>query len=164
LLETFLAHATAEYSFDLDAVMSTLAPDPQYHMWGVSGQSGDIGPKGYDEVREHYKKAARLGSLAFTSSLKDRITVDDHCLVHEGDLVTVAPGKMARERGYNVDDDTADYLIRARLAVHVGFDESGRILGEDVYIIPDLEKFEKVDRSELPKAYLDYLERLGSEV
>ena len=48
LLETVIAHGRAEAALDVDGLMATLVPEPQYHFW-IGGR--DRGPKGYDGVR-----------------------------------------------------------------------------------------------------------------
>ena len=158
LIETVIAHAKAEAEFDLDGLMKTLVPEPNYHFWR---NGRDHGPKGYDGVRKYYEDFVASGAAVLTS-LKERIVVDDHSITHEGIISTLGTGKIAKERGYNhIDDENAHYLMRARTNILWSFDEDGRAYGEDAYGSSHPDDVEKIEIDELPQVYLDYLERLG---
>ena len=60
LLENLLAHMRAEASGDLDGLLATLAPDPQYHQWGAVPL--DAGPKGWDAVQGFYRDFIASGA------------------------------------------------------------------------------------------------------
>ena len=60
LLENVLTHMQAESAGDLDGLMSTLAPNPQYHQWGAS--PADNGPKGRAAVEQFYKDFVASGA------------------------------------------------------------------------------------------------------
>ena len=59
ILANVLAHMKAEAVPDLEGLMTTLAPDPQYHFWGPTG---DVGPKGTEAVRSFYTSFANSGA------------------------------------------------------------------------------------------------------
>jgi hypothetical protein len=160
LIETVVTHAKAESAFDLDGLMATLVPDPQYHFW-VGGV--DRGPKGAAGVRDYYE-AFVAGGAAVLSSPKERIIVDDHSLCTEGTLTTLASGRIAKARGYHVDDESAHYLLGMRNTILWSFDENGLAYGEDSYSTIDPGDFQKVETSELPAFYVDYLVSIGHEV
>jgi hypothetical protein len=160
LIETVIAHAKAEADFDLDGLMATLVADPQYHFWV---QGVDRGPKGAGGVREYYK-AFVAGGGAVLSSPKERIIVDDNSLCTEGTITTLASGRIAKARGYHVDDESAHYLLGMRSTILWSFDADGRAFGEDSYSSIDPDDFEKVERAELPDFYVGYLESIGHEL
>lgn len=150
VLSIVLEHMIAEAAPDLDRLMATVSADAVYHFWG---NEGDSGPKGHDGVREYY--AAFVASKANHLEYKmDRLVVDDHALVTEGDLHMLLPGATAQQMGFPVDDPAADYLYVSRQLIVWPVNEDGLITAEDSYTSGPLE-FRKLDRAELPQAYLD---------
>jgi hypothetical protein len=160
VIETVIAHAKAEYEMDLDGLMATLVAEPQYHFWS-HGQ--DRGPKGYAAVRDYYAAYVASGA-AIISSPKERVIVDDNGLCTEATLTTLASGRIAKSRGYSIDDESEHYLLRMRNTVLWRFDDSGLALGEDAYSMWGPDDFDKVDRADLPGYYVEYLTRIGHEV
>jgi hypothetical protein len=160
LIETVIAHAKAESVGDIDGLMKTLIAEPKYHFWG---RGKDTGPKGHDGVRRYYEEYIQSGA-AILSSPKERIIVDDDSICHEGVISTLASGRIAKARGYNIDDESAHYVLRMRSTILWSFDENGLAFGEDSYTTIDPDAFDKVDRSELPPVYVDYLTSIGHEV
>jgi hypothetical protein len=157
LLETVIAHTRAETALDVPGLMATLVDEPAYHFWGPAG---DTGPKGRDGVEQYYRAFAASGA-AMLESNKERIVVDDHSVCHEGVITTLASGRIAKARGYNVDDEQAHYLLRMRAVILWSFDDDAKAFGEDSYVAIQPDDFVKVDRAELPQAYLDYLASIG---
>jgi hypothetical protein len=157
ILQTVIDHAKAEAAFDLDALMATLVPDPQYHFWSFGR---DHGPKGHEAVRRYYKDYVASGG-AYICSPKERIIVDDHGICTESTLTTLASGRIAKARGYAIDEESAHYLLPMRNTVLWSFDRSGLALGEDTYSMWHPDDFRKVERPDLPVAYLEYLASIG---
>ena len=158
LIETVIAHAKAEAEFDLDGLMKTLVAEPEYHFWR---DGRDVGPKGYDGVRNYYKDFVASGAAVLTSR-KDRIVADDHSITHEGIISTLGTGKIAKARGYNnIDDENAHYLMRARTNILWSFDEDGLAYGEDSYGSSNPDDVDKIAIEDLPQVYVDYLAMLG---
>jgi hypothetical protein len=160
MLETVIEHVKAEADQSLDRLMATLVADPQYHFW-VGGK--DVGPKGYDAVRDYYTTFVASGGAVFETP-KDRIVVDDGTIAYEGTISNLVPGRVARARGYHVDDERAHYLVRFRNVVFWAFDDEGLAIGEDSYTAIDPDDFEQVDPADLPPIYVEYLEGLGEPV
>jgi hypothetical protein len=79
-------------------------------------------------------------------------------------LTTLASGRIAKARGYNVDDESAHYLLPMRNTVLWSFDADGRAYGEDAYSMIDPDEFTKVDEADLPDFYVDYLASIGHDV
>lgn len=150
MLETVIAHLEAEVAGSLEALMATLVPNPEYRFWG---NGGDYGPKGADAVSAYYAQlvADRRGVLEFDI---DRIVVDDDTIVTEGWYHAINRGSVARDQGFVVDDDNADYLVTRRIVLFWPFDEAGEMLGEDGIGSVDPTAVRKLDQSELPDAYL----------
>jgi hypothetical protein len=157
MLETVIEHVKAEADQSLDRLMATLVADPQYHFW-VGGK--DVGPKGFDAVRDYYATFVASGGAVFETP-KDRIVVDDDTIAYEGTIRNIVPGRVARARGYNVDDERAHYLVRFRNVVFWAFDDEGLAIGEDSYTAIDPDDFAPLDPADLPAVYIEYLERLG---
>jgi hypothetical protein len=151
VLSTVIEHMKAEAVPDMDRLMSTVAPDPDYHFW-LDGQQ-DFGPKTKDGVKAYYTAfvESRTNILEFEVV---RLIVDDHCLVTEGFLKQIYPGAEAIKIGIPVDDETADYLVVFRQLLLWPVDENGLILGEDSYN-PGVVSVTTLSREDLPQAYLD---------
>ncbi|KUH84837.1 hypothetical protein [Mycobacterium sp. IS-1556] len=150
VLNAVIEHMKAEAAPDMDRLMATLAPHPDYHFWGAEG---DFGPKTTAGVQTYYTDflATRTNILEFEVQ---RLVVDDHCLVTEGLLKQIYPGAEAQRIGIPVDDVDADYLVVFRQLLLWPIDENGKILGEDSYN-PGVVSMTKLSREELPQAYLD---------
>lgn len=151
VLTSVIEHMKAEAVPDLDRLMATLAPTPDYHFW-ASG-TDDFGPKTTGGVRTYYADfvASKTNVLEFEVT---RLVVDDHCLVTEGLLKQIYPGAAAAAIGIPVDDESADYLVVFRQLLLWPIDENGLVLGEDSYC-PGVVSVTKLSREELPQAYID---------
>jgi hypothetical protein len=129
LLEVVLEHMRAEAAPDLDRLMQTLGDFPQYHFWGPTG---DFGPKSRAAVRQYYSDFVASGANNLELDV-DNLVVDDHCVVTEGFMTMLYPGKALIDRGIAVDDPDAYYAYRDRMIVTWPFDEQGVLIGEDSY-------------------------------
>jgi hypothetical protein len=158
MLQTVIDHARAESRGDVDGLMATLGDDPQYHFW--SGGT-DWGPKGADGVRAYYEAFVASGA-GFFESYKDRVVVDDENVVTESIMRGIVPGRIAQQRGYDIPDVDAHYLVTARTAIFWPFDESGTLIGEDSYGSSDLRECTQVPDHELPAEYVAMLEAISS--
>jgi hypothetical protein len=150
VLNAVIEHMKAEAAPDLDRLMATLSPSPDYHFWGAEG---DFGPKTTEGVRTYYSDfvATRTNVLEFEVQ---RLIVDDHCLVTEGLLKQIYPGAEAQRIGIPVDDVDGDYLVVFRQLLLWPIDENGLIEGEDSYN-PGVVSITRLSRDELPQAYID---------
>ncbi|MEU5851333.1 nuclear transport factor 2 family protein [Saccharopolyspora shandongensis] len=150
VLGIVLEHMKAEAEPNLDRLMATLSPTPDYHFWN-GGK--DVGPEGYDGVRTYYVNflETRTNVLEFTL---DRLVVDDHCVVTEGYLKQIYPGSYAARSGIPVDDESADYLVVHRQLILWPVDENGLVQGEDSYSSGPV-TVTKLSFDELPQEYID---------
>lgn len=150
VLSAVIEHMKAEAEPDLDRLMATLSPEPDYHFWS-SGT--DIDPKTTDGVRSYYAAfvATRTNVLEYEI---ERLVLDDHCLVTEGNLKQIYPGAFAAQRGFPVDDESADYLIVNRQLLLWPVDENGLIQGEDSYSSGPM-SITKLSFDELPRQYVE---------
>jgi hypothetical protein len=160
LIQNVIDHAQAEAAGDIDGLMRTLVADPRYYFWSARG---DTGPKGYDGVRSYYEAFVRSGA-AILQSRKDRIAVDDHTIIHEGVISTLASWEIAKQRGYATPEERGHYLLHMRSVILWSFDDAGLAYGEDSYsaIMPD--DFQQLADDELPQVYVDYLASLSTPV
>jgi len=157
MLGVVIEHAKAEADRSVDRLMATLTDDPQYHFW-VRGR--DVGPKGFDAVRQYYEYFAAGGGAVFESP-KDRVVVDDHHVVSEAEVLNYVPGRVAKARGYSVPDDSGHYLVRFRNVVFFEFAEDPtHALCEDSYTQIDPDAWERVSDDDLPNVYVAYLASL----
>ena len=149
LLATVADHLRAESTADVDKLLATLTDQPDYHLW--SG-GRDVGPKGRDDVLGYYAQLVedRRQILEFDV---DRIVVDDETVVTEGWIRAINRGDIARNRGWEVDDEQASYLVTQRVVIFWPFDEDGLMLGEDGYATWDPQGARKLAPDELPEAY-----------
>jgi hypothetical protein len=159
LLENILEHHRGEAARNIGRVMATLVPEPEYHFWG-SGR--DTGPKGAAAVREYYKNYFRMSALIIAAP-KDRIVVDDNTISHEGRIVTLTTAADAQARGYNIDDESAHYILHSRSVMFWSFTEDALAYGEDAWGTRHPDDFEKVERKDLPPVYFEYLDSIGQE-
>jgi hypothetical protein len=150
VLSAVITHMKAEAEPDLDRLMATLAPKPDYHFWN---DGKDVGPKGTDGVRDYYSwfVSTRTNVLEYEIG---RLVLDDDCLVTEGFLKQIYPGSYAAEMGIEVDDVTADYLVVFRQLILWPVDENGLILGEDSYHSGPT-SVTKLAFDELPQQYVE---------
>jgi hypothetical protein len=150
VLNAVIEHMKAEAAPDLQRLMATLSPKPDYHFWSAEG---DTGPKATDGVRAYYTDflATRTNVLEYEIQ---RLVVDDHCVVTEGLLKQIYPGAEAVRIGIPVDDVDADYLIVFRQLLLWPVDENGSIQGEDSYN-PGVVSMTKLSRDDLPQQYVD---------
>lgn len=131
ILENVLAHMKAESVPDLDGLMATLAPEPQYHFWGPTG---DTGPKGTDAVRGFYTAFANSGAHRLEYDV-ERLVVDDDCVVLEGVMRIIYPGRTLAAMGRDVADPDGWYLYEDRMVTFWPYDTEGRLLAEDSYTV-----------------------------
>jgi hypothetical protein len=151
LLENVLTHMKAEAASDVDGLMATLAPDPQYHQWGAT--PADFGPKGRAAVEQFYRDFAASGATNLEYDV-ERLVVDDDCVVTEGMMRIAYPGATLQAAGRDdIDDPSAYYLYEARMAVFWPYDADGMLLAEDAYTATDgFENLHKLTSAELPEA------------
>ncbi|BBZ11936.1 nuclear transport factor 2 family protein [Mycobacterium branderi] len=152
VLRAVIEHMKAEAVPDLERLMATLSPSPDYHFWGADG---DFGPKGFDVVRAYYADFVASGTNILEFEV-ERLVVDDHCVVTEGYLKQIYPGAQAQRIGIPVDDVDADYLVVFRQLLLWPVDEDGKIQGEDSYN-PGVISVTKLTREELPQKYIDLM-------
>ena len=157
MLQTVIDHARAESAGDVDGLMATLGDDPQYHFWN---RGKDWGPKGLDGVRKYYEDFVASGA-GFFESEKVRVVVDDDNVVTESVMRQLVPGRIARQRGYDVPDIDGHYIVTARTAIFWPFDESCTLTAEDSYGSSDLSDITQVPDDELPADYVAMLDAIG---
>ena len=151
LLENVLAHMKAEAAGDLDGLMATLAPDPQYHQWGAS--PADNGPKGRAAVEQFYKDFVASGATNLEYDV-EHLVVDEDCVVTEGIMRIAYPGATLQAMGRDdIDDPGAYYLYESRMCVLWPYDADGMLLAEDAYTATDgFANLRKLAADELPSA------------
>ncbi|WP_235738574.1 nuclear transport factor 2 family protein [Nocardioides alcanivorans] len=151
VLGIVIEHMKAESAPDLDALMATMAPNPNYHFWN-GGK--DTGPKGFDVLRQYYADfvASRTNVLEFEI---DRLVVDDDCVVTEGYLKQIYPGDVAVAAGLAQDASTA-YLVVNRQLILWPVDADGKLVAEDSYQSGPT-SITAVAPADLPQAYVDIM-------
>jgi len=132
-LEIVARHVVEEVAGDMPALMATLVPDPHYSVWGASDS---VGPSGYDEVVDWYRRLQAAGRNRLDYVIC-RIVVDEGCVVTEGDFHYAIRGRdlgaaTAAESGEAVEPN-AFYLVSHRTTVLWPINSAGLIEGEDIY-------------------------------
>ena len=96
VLEATLDHMEAEATGDFERLIATLAPNPEYHRWGSSPTEN--GAKGRAAVEEFYRDFIASGCDVLHHDI-DRLTVDTHTIVTEGEIRIAYPGKVLAAQG-----------------------------------------------------------------
>jgi hypothetical protein len=149
MLETVIEHLRAEVDASVDALLATLVPEPDYHLW----QDGsDYGPKGTDQVVGYYQELVNAKRQVLEFDIT-RIVVDDDTIVTEGWIRAINLGSVARARRFEVGDDNASYLVAQRVVIFWPFNEEGLMLGEDGYASFDPGCARLLSDDELPDVY-----------
>lgn len=131
-LEVVLKHMKAEATLDFDALMSTVADEARYHFFGSEDNEAFAGPKGKENVEAFYKTIIELDIHRIEHNI-DRLVVDKHCVITEGQMRIAYPGGLLQGMGHAVDDADAYYLYETRSAIVWPIDENGLVVGEDSY-------------------------------
>ena len=111
VLGIVLEHMKAEAEPDMDRLMATLSPNPDYHFWYANA---DMGPKTTEGVRAYYEAFVASGANHLVFEI-DRLAVDDDLVMTEGWMKMIYPGAAAQAIGVEVEDPDGDYLL-----VHAG--------------------------------------------
>lgn len=167
LIDVYIEHTTAEIASELDRVMATMIPEPNFHIWmgGV-----DMGAKGYAEVEAMYKTMFVLRSN-FMDMDFHRFVVDDHCLVKEYtqrkilsgvNFMNGLLGDALRATGEEPDPD-ALYLTHGRVVILLPFSEDGLMLGEDSFTAGP-SSIRKISEDEIPSNYHDWVKATSERV
>jgi hypothetical protein len=150
MLQTLAEHLRAEERRNLEELMATLVPNPEYHLWK---NGADYGPKGAAGVRAYYTEVVESKRAVLEFDI-ERIVVDDDNIVTEGTIRAYQQGAVARGFGFNVPDVDATYLVPYRAVILWPFNEVGEMLGEDGYSTLDPDSARPVAPEDLPPAYL----------
>lgn len=151
MLENYKEHLISEVSGDLERIMKTLVPEPEYHFYNPTS-NGD-GPKGNGAVRQFYISLFETQSNVLERHF-DRVLVTDDYIVSDGHMDHVYPGKLLASRGADVDPNAwylASYRICALLP-YVGEGADVLMAGEDTYTVgfPPVEQLVKVAQADMP--------------
>ena len=149
-LETVREHMYREKLLDPEGVMATISPKANYKVW-VDGV--DVGPKGYEGIRQWYidTNIRRHRTFVIQYDL-ERIVVDDDVVVTEGQMNVVTDAEYAKSFGIEVDPE--DILLQSfRQVVFWPVDENSKLLGEDFYVIGQANKqsWRKLQPHEIPE-------------
>ena len=154
VMETLRDHLKAEATEDFDLLLSTLAPNPEYHFW-VDGSGFGTGPKGLAAVRAHYEQLY-VERRHLCEWEIERFVIDDDTVVTEGWFDQIFPGHVLVSRGLDIDDAAAVYQLRVRLLILWPFDTDAKLVGEDSYLngymlSPD--NIRKLSEAEVPAEF-----------
>jgi hypothetical protein len=156
MIDVYIEHTVAEIGGEIDRLMATMCPDPRFHVWS---DGKDIGPKGWDGIRDMYLHMFATRSNFFQIDIQ-RLVIDDECMVKEYVQTTLLPGTnfmegprsdMLRAQG-ELPDPSAHYLTQGRVVILIPFDAECQMIGEDGYT-SGRSTVRKVADAELPSAY-----------
>ncbi len=152
MLGIVIEHMKAEAEPEMERLMATLSPNPEYHFWFAGT---DLGPKTTEGVRAYYTAFVDSGANVLVLEI-DRIAVDDDVVMTEGWMKMIYPGAAAQGIGIDVDDPDAAYLVLFRQLIVWPIDADGLIVGEDAYQTGPV-SVTKLSHDELPQKYLDQI-------
>ncbi|WP_067666788.1 nuclear transport factor 2 family protein [Nocardia miyunensis] len=154
VLSIVLEHMKAEAVPDVDRLMATLAPHPEYHFWYGNA---DNGPKTTEGVRAYYEAFAASNANHLVFEI-DRLAVDNDLVMTEGWMKMIYPGAAAQAIGVEVDDPNGDYLLVFRQVINWPIDADGLIIAEDAYSTSPTSVI-KLSLEDLPQKYIDQKNR-----
>lgn len=155
MLERLYRHARGEVEEDLEAVLSTLAPNPVYK---IQTQGPEMNPRGMDAVRAFYTEQIFGKGRHVLESNKERIIVADDAIITEGVVKMVMWGRDLIAQGNPAADDPEGvYLLTYNSLIVWPYDEEARILGEEswAYYPPDC--LRRIDPADAPEAFHRYV-------
>ncbi|MGH3252785.1 MAG: hypothetical protein ACRDOI_42125 [Trebonia sp.] len=130
-MEIVARHVTLEVSGDIEALMTTLVPEPEYNYFGVDFP----GPRGYAEVKASYEMGVQYGTNRLEFELC-RVVADASSVITEGTFRQAYTGALVQQTGAPYDgplDQEGWYLAEYAAIVVWPVAESGLIEGENVY-------------------------------
>jgi hypothetical protein len=130
-MEIVAKHVGLEVAGDVDALMTTLVPEPEYNYFGVDFP----GPRGYAEVKASYEVGVEYGTNRLEFELC-RVVTDASIVVTEGTFRQAYTGGMVQQMGASYDgpvDPEGWYLAEYNAIVVWPIGEGGLIVGENVY-------------------------------
>ena len=133
MVDLYLEHTRAELiDCEIDALMATLAPEPEYIFLGM-GEHAPPALRGVADVRAFYLTSFRGGANQGALNEIDRVVVTDDVLILEG-VNTSSGARLASMYPEVADfiDTSRTCVVRKRLAAILPFSE-GRIAGERLY-------------------------------
>ena len=146
MLENYKRHLTAEIACDLEAIMSTMTPDPVYHAYGY-GLADVTTVRGREQSRAFYQSIFDEGTSVLELET-ERLSVSDWGIAGDGVIRIITPGEVLAVRGVDVDDKGAHYLVSNRIAFFLPY-KSGLMAGEDTYMDLVGTEVVKLDPSEV---------------
>lgn len=163
MLQRLYQHARSEVEGDLEGVMATLGANPVYRIWSMPGAATN--PRGTEAVRDFYVNQIFGKGRHCLESQKDRIVVDDDCIITEGDVRTVRWGRDLLEEGVEVDDPDACYIQSYRMLVVWPYDETNRIIGEESWATrAGAPMIGKIPEAEAPEQFRAYLAKRRADL
>jgi hypothetical protein len=129
-LEIVARHVALEVLGDVETLMTTLVPEPQYNYYGVDFP----GPRGCAEVKAQYEVGVQYGTNRLEFELC-RVVADASTVVTEGTFRHAYTGTLLRQMGNSDESLDPDgwYLAEYEAIVVWPIAETGLITGENVY-------------------------------
>lgn len=157
MLERLYQHSRGEVEEDLEAVLSTLAPEPVYK---IQTQGPEMNPRGMENVRRFYIEQIFGKGRHVLESTKERIIVADDAIITEGVIRMILWGRDLIDQGNPAaDDPDGVYLLTYNSLIVWPYDEEARIVGEEswAYYPPDC--IRKIDPQDAPEGFHRYVAR-----
>lgn len=132
MIDVFQEHMRAELDKDLERIMRTLVPEPEYHLWGNSEMPHFSGQAA---TRAFYTAIFESGTNQLERTF-DRFIIDDYGIFFDGHNKVVIPGPVAGSLARFAPDveleESGTYLLIQRTAVILPY-RDGLMVGEDFY-------------------------------
>lgn len=160
MLQTLIDHIRFVVAGDVDGVMRTMVAEPEFGMWGPTG---DTGSKGRDAVYAKYSATQGGAGISNQTVTIDRFVIDDDTIVLEMTETRLLPWQLAKERGYTIDEEQGQYAVHRHCAVVIPFDDAGLMRGETNYGYgwpANPHDWERVPDEDVAADYRDWLQAL----
>jgi hypothetical protein len=164
MLEVYREHMIAEMGGELDRLMATMVPEPQFHSWSPNG---DQSPKGRQAVLDFYGEWFALKANWFDVDVQRMVVDDGHVVVEIVQrMIMPAEAFLAGRWGRHLRrpdgtltediDPTGHYLLIGQSVNIIPFDEDCLMTGEDGYSSgPSTRR--RLDDAEVSPTYLAFL-------
>ncbi len=103
---------------------------------------------GLDAVAGFYRNVAEAGLTVF-GPLDEQATVSDSMYSAESVFAQITPGRVLAERGEDIDDPDAHYLLVHEIAMFWPYTDDGILIGEHIYEASGSRRIYKMDPADV---------------
>ncbi|PZG21009.1 hypothetical protein [Nonomuraea aridisoli] len=148
LLQAYHRHRYLEIAGRYEEIFAPdmMVEDPVYHLHAL-GLNTTL--RGQDAIRNLYRTWAETGECVMYTD-DEKIAVGDNMVASMMTGYQFKPGKVLAAAGFDIDDENAMYIYKAREEMVWPYDDHGRLIGEDVWEVdPDNAEIIKLDPADV---------------